>query len=81
MGCARIISSTSIAMRLRNLRLVGTRKTSPNEIVGNSIGRAPAANMPRLTASTSSGMALWQLLKPLVEWQIPTTGRSSISRL
>ena len=42
-GWARIISSTSIDMRLRNFRLVGLRNTSPREMVGNSIGRAPAA--------------------------------------
>ncbi len=63
-GCARIISSTSIAIRLRNMRLVGLRKTSPSEIVGKSSGRAPAASTPRLTASSSSGKWRWQLLNP-----------------
>ena len=33
----------------------GQLKTSPSEIVGNSIGSAPAASTPRFTASTSSG--------------------------
>ena len=54
-GCARIISSTSIDIRLRNIMLVGLRNTSPSEIVGKSIGRPPAASTPRFTASTSSG--------------------------
>ena len=80
-GWARIISSTSIDMRLRNLRLVGLRKTSPSEIVGNSTGKAPAARTPRFTASISSGKWRWQLLKPLAECAMPTIGRSSISRL
>ncbi len=55
MGWARIISSVSIAMRLRNIRLVGLRKGSPSEVVGNSKGKAPAASTPRFTASTRSG--------------------------
>src|ERR1700744_5881444 len=45
-GCALIISSVSIAIRLRNIRLVGDRKTSPSEIVGNTIGNPPAASTP-----------------------------------
>ena len=64
-GWARTISSVSRAIRLRNLRLVGDRKTSPREIVGNSIGRAPPASTPRFTASSISGKCRWQLLKPL----------------
>jgi len=64
MGCARTISSVSIDIRLRNFRLVGLRNTSPSEMVGNSIGSAPAASTPRLTASSNSGKCRWQLLKP-----------------
>ncbi len=63
-GWARIISSVSMAMRLRNLRLVGLRNTSPSETVGNSSGSAPAASTPRFTASSISGKWRWQLLKP-----------------
>ena len=33
-GWARIISSVSIDIRLRNFRLVGLRNTSPSEMVG-----------------------------------------------
>ncbi len=61
-GWARIISSVSIAIRLRNIRLVGLRKTSPSEIVGKVNGSPPAARTPRLTASISSGKWRWQLL-------------------
>ena len=60
--------------------LVGDRNTSPSEIVGKSSGKPPAATTPRLTASISSGKWRWQLLKPLADWAMPTTGRASISR-
>jgi hypothetical protein len=63
-GCARTISSVSIDIRLRNFRLVGLRNASPSEIVGKSIGSAPAASTPRFTASSSPGKCRWQLLKP-----------------
>ncbi len=63
-GWARIISSVSIAIRLRNLRLVGLRNTSPSETVGNSSGSPPATSTPRFTASSISGKCRWQLLKP-----------------
>ena len=54
-GCARIISSVSIAIRLRYFRLVGVRNTSPSEMVGNSSGSAPAASTPRFTAVEQFG--------------------------
>ena len=76
MGWARIISSVSIDIRLRNIRLVGLRNTSPSEMVGNSSGRPPAAVTPRATAATSSGTVRWQLLKPLKVLAMPTTGRA-----
>ena len=79
-GCARIISSVSIDIRLRYFRLVGLRNTSPSEMVGNSIGSPPAASTPRFTASSSSGKWRWQLLKPEPVLAMPTTGRASISR-
>ena len=78
-GCARIISSTSMDMRFLNIIEVGCRNTSPSETVGNSIGSPPAASTPRFTASISSGKWRWQLLKPLFESAMPTTGRDSIS--
>jgi hypothetical protein len=78
-GCARIISSTSIDIRFLNIIEVGLRNTSPSDTVGNSIGSPPAASTPRFTASISSGKCRWQLLKPLLESAMPTTGRASIS--
>ena len=56
--------------------LVGSRNTSPSEIVGKSIGSPPAASTPRRTASSSSGKCRWQLLKPLAESAMPTIGRA-----
>jgi len=78
-GWARIISSVSIAIRLRNMRLVGLRNTSPNEIVGKTSGNPPAARTPRFTASISSGKWRWQLLKPDRVSAMPITGLASIS--
>ena len=63
-GCARIISSVSIAIRLRNIRLVGLKNTSPSEIVGKVSGRPPIAKTPRFTAPINSGKWRWQLLNP-----------------
>ncbi len=54
-GCARIISSVSMDMRLRRYMLVGAAKLSWMEIVGKAIGRPPASMTPRRTASTSWG--------------------------
>ena len=62
-GCAPIISSVSIAIRLRYIIDVGFRNTSPSEIVGNGRGKAPAASTPRETASTNSSVVRWQLLR------------------
>src|SRR5229473_3346611 len=49
-GCARIISSVSIAIRLRRYIEVGNAKLSAIEMVGNTIGMAPASITPRFTA-------------------------------
>ena len=78
-GWARTISSTSIDIRLRNIMLVGLRKTSPSEMVGNARGSPPAASTPRVTASVNSGMVRWQLLKPLGDTATPTMGRANKS--
>jgi len=58
----RIISSTSIAIRLRNIMLVGLREDLAQRSDGKR-QQPPAANTPRLTASRSSGKCRWQLLK------------------
>ena len=54
-GWARIISSVSIAMRLRRYIEVGDAKLSWIDMVGKTIGRAPASITPRLVASISCG--------------------------
>ncbi len=59
-GWARIISSVSIAIRLRRNMLVGAAKLSCSEMVGNSIGKPPASITPRFTASISCGALPWQ---------------------
>jgi hypothetical protein len=60
MGWARIISSVSMAMRLRRNMEVGWAKLSPIEMVGNTIGKPPASRTPRFTLSISSGTLPWQ---------------------
>ena len=59
-GWARIISSVSIAMRLRRNMEVGCAKLSWIEIVGNTNGMAPASMTPRFAASISWGTLPWQ---------------------
>ena len=49
MGLPRIDSSTSMLTRLRNSIAVGRRFDSPSEVTGNSSGRPPASQTPRLT--------------------------------
>ncbi len=78
-GWARIISSVSIAIRLRRNIEVGLAKDSWMEIVGNSIGRPPASITPRFTASISRGTLPWQGLKSLKVLVMPMIGRSSAS--
>ena len=73
-GLARIDSSTSIAIRLRNSMVVGRMNVSPSEIVGNSSGNPPAAQTPRFTASATSRRSRLQLFSSLQELQIPMTG-------
>ena len=59
-GWARIISSVSIAIRLRRYIEVGNAKLSAIEMVGNTIGIAPASITPRFTASMICGTLPWQ---------------------
>ena len=59
-GWARIISSVSIAMRLRRYIEVGAAKLSWIDMVGKTIGRPPASMTPRLAASMSCGTLPWQ---------------------
>ena len=73
-GLARIDSSTSIAIRLRNSMVVGRMNISPREMVGNSRGTPPAAHTPRFTASATSRRPRLQLFSSLQELQMPMTG-------
>src|SRR5260221_14755678 len=59
-GWARIISSVSIAIRLRRYIEVGCEKLSAIEMVGNTIGIAPLSITPRFTASIICGTLPWQ---------------------
>ena len=59
-GWARIISSVSIDMRLRRNMLVGWEKLSWIDMVGKTMGSAPASMTPRFTASIRSGTLPWQ---------------------
>ena len=59
-GWARIISSVSIAMRLRRNMEVGWAKLSWMEMVGNTMGMAPASMTPRFAASISAAALPWQ---------------------
>ena len=59
-GWARIISSVSIAIRLRRYIEVGEAKLSWIDIVGKTIGRPPASMTPRFAASISCGTLPWQ---------------------
>lgn len=61
-GCAVSCSSTSMAMRLRNIMVVGFMRISPSDIAVNWNGRPPASSTPRLTASISAGMSRWQVV-------------------
>ena len=48
-----------------------------DELLGGArVLRAPLASTPRFTASIISGKWRWQLLKPLRESAMPTTGCS-----
>ena len=53
-GLALIISSTSIASRLRYSIAVGFIRSSPSEMTGNSTAIPPAASIPSLIGSTRS---------------------------
>ena len=74
MGFARIDSSTSMAMRLRNIMLDGRMNGSPSEIVGNSSGKPPADHTPRFTASATCLRWALQFVSSDHELQIPMTG-------
>src|SRR3954462_11477816 len=73
-GFARIDSSTSMDIRLRNNMDVGFMNISPSDMVGNSRGKPPARQTPRFTASATVFRCALQLFSSLHELQIPMTG-------
>src|SRR5262245_56285779 len=74
-GLARMVSSTSIDIRLRYNIAVGFINASPNDIVGNSSGNPPACQTPRFTASATRRKCALQLVSSLQLLEIPITGR------
>ena len=78
-GSALIISSTSIAIRLRSSIEVGNENASCSDTVGNTNGSAPAMRTPREIASATCGAVLWHGLKSEAVDRMPTIGRSSAS--
>ncbi len=70
-------SSTSIAMRVRNIMAVGFMNGSPSEIVGNSSGKPPASQILFFTESATARRWRLQLVSSLHELRIPMTGRPS----
>src|SRR5690242_4409361 len=60
--------------------VVGFISISPSEMVGNSSGKPPASQTPRLTASATVRRWALQLLSSLQELQIPITGFPSNTR-
>ena len=76
-GLARMHSSTSMDIKLRNIMAVGFMSASPSEITGNSKGIPPAMSTPRLTASATWRRWLLQLFNSLQLLAMPMTGRFS----
>jgi hypothetical protein len=74
-GLARMHSSTSMLMRLRNIMVVGRIRVSPSEMVGNSRGKPPASQTPRLTHSARPRKWALQGVSSDHELQMPITGR------
>jgi hypothetical protein len=59
-GWPRSNSSASIASRLRYSMVVGFCSDSDSDSAGNSTGKPPAINTPRLTSSTRVLKCMWQ---------------------
>src|SRR5258706_11594098 len=76
-GFARIDSSTSMLTRLRNSIAVGRMFVSPSDITGNSSGKPPASQTPRLTCSAIWRKCALQGVSSDQVLQIPITGRPS----
>ncbi len=76
-GLARMLSSTSIAARLRNSIVVGRIIDSPSDIAGNSSGNPPASYTPRFTRSATMRKCALHGVSSDHVLQIPITGRPS----
>src|SRR5262249_30046308 len=76
-GLAVIDSSTSMLMRLRYSMVVGRMLYSPSDITGNSSGKPPACQTPRLTASATWRRWALQCVSSLQVLQMPMIGRPS----
>ena len=68
-------SSTSMDMRFRKSIVVGFMSGSESEITGNSSGKPPARQTPRLTCSATVRRCALQFVASLQEFAIPMTGR------
>ncbi len=78
-GLPRMASSTSMLARLRVSMAVGRRFDSPLENTGNSTGKPPASEMPRLTCSAILRKWALQGVSSDQVLQMPTIGRPSNS--
>src|SRR5256886_12408632 len=67
-------------MRFRKSIAVGFMRISPSEMVGNSRGKPPALQTPRLTASATCRRWALQWVSSDQELAIPITGRPSKAR-
>lgn len=74
-GCARIISSVSMLIKLRRNMLVGAEKVSATLMVGKSIANPPANCTPLLVASMSCGVLPWPLM------QVSSSGLYSVLQM
>ena len=76
-GLPRIDSSTSMLARLRNSIAVGRRFVSPSDVTGNSSGRPPDSQTPRLTCSARRPKCALHGVSSENVLQMPITGRPS----
>src|ERR1700692_3671416 len=76
-GFPRMDSSTSMLMRLRNNIAVGRRFVSPEDMTGNSSGKPPDSQTPRLTRSARARKWALQGVSSDHVLHMPITGRPS----
>lgn len=76
-GLPRRDSSTSMLSRLRKSIAVGRSMVSPSDITGNSSGKPPACQTPRLTDSARRRRCALHGVSSDQVLQMPITGRPS----